>query len=529
MNITGAQLIGNTTQHSSEQTFTAFNPATGDALEQRFYEANTEDVDAAATLAEEAFHTYKNTTRESRAAFLEAIASNIMDLGDELIQLTMQETGLPEARLKGERGRTVNQLKLFAQVVREGSWVGARIDTAIPDRSPLPRADIRMMNVSLGPVAVFGASNFPLAFSVAGGDTASALAAGCTVVVKGHPAHPGTSELVGRAIQKAVQDCEMPEGTFSLVQGQEIEVGSALVQHPNIKAVGFTGSHRGGRALYNLAAARPEPIPVYAEMGSTNPVFILPEALKKKKEELAKGLVQSTTLGVGQFCTNPGLVIGMDNEDWRQFMASTGTLIQEQAAGVMLHKGIQQNYERGLAGLGSIHGVQVVSQGKPIDQQASQGVPTLLSATADTFLSEDQLEEEVFGPSSLLISCNEKSEMIKLAHSLQGHLTATILGTDEELPDYADLLEIITQKVGRVIYNGFPTGVEVCHAMIHGGPYPATTDSQSTSVGTSAIFRFLRPVCYQNIPPSMLPDPLKDQNPWNILRMVNGTYTYDPV
>jgi len=527
MDLTGSQLIGSTTKHSTVGSFTAYNPATGKPLMTSFYEATTEEVEEACILADQAFYTFKNTSRESRAGFLETIADEIMALGDELIQLTMQETGLPEGRLKGERSRTVNQLRLFAGVVRNGSWVGARIDTAMPDREPLPRADIRMMNISLGPVAVFGASNFPLAFSVAGGDTASALAAGCPVVVKGHPAHPGTSELVGHSILKAIEKCGMPEGTFSLVQGQGIAVGQTLVQHPKIKAVGFTGSFRGGRALYDLAASRHEPIPVYAEMGSTNPVFILPGALKARKEAIAQGLVQSTTLGVGQFCTNPGLVFGMQDEEWNAFLDIAGNIVKEQEAGVMLHKGIQENYEKGLHGLGTVNGVSILGQGKPISQEASQGIPTLLTASSTAFLADQRMEEEVFGPSTLLISCDKKDEILKIAHSLQGHLTATIHATEEELPDYADLIDILTLKVGRLIYNGFPTGVEVCHAMVHGGPYPATTDSRSTSVGTSAIFRFLRPVCYQNIPHDLLPEPLKDDNPWNIMRMVNGIYTQD--
>ncbi len=527
MNLTGSQLIGNTTKHSTVGSFTAYDPATGKPLMTSFYEATAEEVEEACILADQAFNTFRHTSRESRARFLDAIADEIIALGDDLIQLTMQETGLPEGRLKGERGRTVNQLRLFAEVVREGSWIGARIDTAIPDREPLPRADIRMMNVSLGPVAVFGASNFPLAFSVAGGDTASALAAGCPVVVKGHPAHPGTSELVGQAILKAVDKCGMPEGTFSLVQGQGIAVGQTLVQHPKIKAVAFTGSFRGGRALYDLAASRPEPITVYAEMGSTNPVFILPGALKARKETIAQGLVQSTTLGVGQFCTNPGLVFGIQDEEWNTFLDIAGSIVKEQEAGVMLHKGIQENYEKGLHGLGTINGVFILGQGKSIFQEASQGIPTLLTASAAAFLADQRMEEEVFGPSTLLISCDEKNEILKIAQSLQGHLTATIHATEEELPDYAELIDILAQKAGRLVYNGFPTGVEVCHAMVHGGPYPATTDSRSTSVGTSAIFRFLRPVCYQNIPHSLIPEPLKDHNPWNIMRMVNGMYTQE--
>ena len=381
-----------------------------------------------------------------------------------------------------------------------------------------------MMLLGLGPVAVFGASNFPLAFSVAGGDTASALAAGCPVIVKGHPAHPGAGEMVGRAIQKAAKRCNMPEGTFSLLQGKGHEVGKRLVLHPGIKAVGFTGSLAGGRALYNLASSRPHPIPVYAEMGSVNPVFILPGALKTHTAGMAQGLIDSTTLGVGQFCTNPGLVIGQEGPEWEQFIGYAADHTAAKQAGTLLTSGIQFGFQRGLQGMQSTPGVEVVQEGHVDEKIACQGVPTLMKTSANTFLTHDNLEEEVFGPSTLMITCSHREELIKIAHKIGGHLTATLHGTSEEIGEYKDLVQILETKVGRILYNGFPTGVEVCHSMVHGGPYPATTDSRSTSVGTSAIKRFLRPVCYQNMPLALLPEPLRDENPWNIMRLVDGKW-----
>jgi len=525
MVLTGEHIIGETTSSKGQPGFQAINPATGSALPTTFFEASEAEVDEATKAAHAAFLLYKQTDRETRAQFLNQIADEIMALDNTLIERAMQETGLPEGRLVGERGRTVNQLRLFASVVREGSWMGARIDTAQPDRQPAPKPDVRCMNVAMGPVAVFGASNFPLAFSVAGGDTASALAAGCPVIVKAHPAHPGTSELVGKAIQQAIQKSNMPRGTFSLLQGKEIAVGQALVKHPLVKAVGFTGSLRGGRALYDLAAARPEPIPVYAEMGSTNPVFILPQALQELRSDIAKGLVQSTTLGVGQFCTNPGLVFGIDNSDWNDFMKMTQDLMAQEKSGTMLHAGIKNNYQQGISTLSGIEEVEILSEGHTQEDAFCQGTPMLLKSSGYKFLADQHLEEEVFGPSTLLITCENRSQLLNTAQKLSGHLTATIHATPEELEDYSDLIEELTQKAGRVIFNGFPTGVEVCHAMVHGGPYPATTDSRTTSVGTMAIFRFLRPVSYQNLPDKMLPDALKNANPLGIWRLTNGSWS----
>jgi alpha-ketoglutaric semialdehyde dehydrogenase len=518
MNLSGTHIIGFEEEKSSD-TFTVANPETGAVLDGEFSNGGGEAVESAAKLAERDFDAFRNMPLNKRADFLETIAEEILALGDALLQRTMAETGLPLARLQGERSRTTDQLKLFAQVVREGSFVDARIDTAILDRQPLPKPDVRQMQIALGPAAVFGASNFPLAFSVAGGDTASALAAGCPVVVKGHPAHPGTSELVGRAIQRAAKKCHMPEGVFSLIQGNSIEVGQALVKHPFIKAVAFTGSFKGGKALFDLAAARVEPIPVYAEMGSTNPVFILPSALEN--ESVASGLVDSLTLGVGQFCTNPGIVFGLQGESFDQFSNVATNFLKQKPVGTMLHAGIKSAYEAGLDALTRVTGVDVIA-GNLKNAGACSGNPVLLKTNARTFLENARLQEEVFGPSSLLIACESKAQILEIASSLTGHLSATIHGTKEELVEYRELITILERKVGRIIFNGFPTGVEVCHSMNHGGPFPATTDSRTTSVGTAAIKRFLRPVCYQNFPQEALPKTLKNENGAKIWRLVDG-------
>jgi NADP-dependent aldehyde dehydrogenase len=522
MELTGKNIIGNQLSGSGK-SFKAENPATGKSLEPSFYEASQKDVHDAVEKANTAFSIYRNKSGKEKAQFLETIADEIVAIGDDLIRRCMEETGLPEARLQGERGRTVNQLKLFAQVLREGSWVNARIDKADPERKPLPKPDVRSVNKPLGAVGIFGASNFPFAFSVAGGDTASALAAGCSVVVKGHPAHPGTSELVGLAIQRAAKKSGMPEGTFSMVQGQSVEVGLAIVRHPLIKAIGFTGSFKGGKALFDEANKRETPIPVYAEMGSTNPVFILPGVLKEKKESIAKDLAASVTQGVGQFCTNPGMVLVQQSEDGKVFKDSLSKSIGESSSGVMLSAGIRSNYQRGLEKLKNTKGVAIASQGKD-EGDGYRGVPSLLETSADSFIKDHSLEEEVFGPSTLLITANSREEIIRSAEKLSGHLTATIHGTEQDLSDYQDLISILEQKVGRLIFNGYPTGVEVCHSMVHGGPYPSTSDSRTTSVGTAAIFRFVRPVCYQNFPGAMLPEELKDNNPLDIWRLVNGAW-----
>ena len=520
MNLTGKNLIGN--KHSAKGiiTFHAKNPATQTVLETAFCEATSQEVDEAVNMAKKAFDEYRSKSNEERAQFLEAIAENIMALGDVLLKRCMEETALPEGRLTGERGRTVNQLKLFASVVREGSWVDARIDTAIPDRLPAPKPDIRQMQIPLGPVGIFGASNFPLAFSVAGGDTVSALAAGCPVIVKAHQLHPGTSEMVGKAILKAAQETNMPEGVFSMVHGISNEVGMALVNHPEIKAIGFTGSFKGGKALFDAANRRPVPIPVFAEMGSTNPVFILPGALKEKNEILAKGLIGSVALGVGQFCTNPGVVVTQKSDESNRFLQNLKTFNAETPAGTMLSEQIKANFSKGVQNLKQTPGVEIISGSD--NETGNLAKTNVFSTDAKTFSENHSLSEEVFGPSTINISTDDKTEMLKIAEELEGHLTATIHGTEQDLLEYDDLVRILEQKVGRLIFNGFPTGVEVCHSMVHGGPYPATTVSQSTSVGTAAIKRFSRPVCYQDFPQQALPNQLKDGNPLKIWRMVNG-------
>ena len=521
MELTGKNIIGNKLSQESSATFYGENPATGKKLEPVFYEASQKEINEAIEKASEAFQQYRNKTGKEKADFLETIADEIIALDTSLITRAMEETGLPEARLTGERGRTVGQLKLFAQLLREGSWVNARIDIADAERKPLPKPDVRSMEKAIGPVGVFGASNFPLAFSVAGGDTVSALAAGCPVVFKAHPAHPGTCELVGIAIQKAIKKTGMPEGTFSMVHGRSTEVGMALVRHPSIKAIGFTGSFFGGKALFDEANRRPEPIPVYAEMGSVNPIFILPRILKEKGEKIAQDLAGSVTLGVGQFCTNPGLVFIQQSDEENKFRINLSKQVNEIAAGVMLTSGIQNNYKKGIEKLSGVEGVAVLAKGKT-EGEGSRGTPHVLHATAALFLQKHELEEEVFGPSTLAITANSKEELFQAAKKLGGHITATIHGTEEDLTEYAELINILEQKVGRVLINGYPTGVEVCHAMVHGGPYPATTDSRTTSVGTLAIHRFTRPVCYQNFPQSLLPAELKDDNPLGISRLVNG-------
>ncbi len=521
--IKGTHLIGNSERRSDAEAFRAVNPANGKSLEPAFSAAGRSEIETAAVLAEQAFRQYRQTTPTERATFLETIAEEILALDSQLIERCMEETALPEARLTGERMRTVNQLRMFAELVKEGSWVNARIDSAQPDRTPLPKPDIRQMQIALGPVAVFGASNFPLAFSVAGGDTASALAAGCTVVVKAHPLHPGTSELVGRAILKAAVRCKMPEGVFSLVHGAVPETGMELVQHPLIKAVGFTGSFRGGKALFDAAASRPEPIPVYAEMGSVNPVFILPGAMKIRGEKIAAGLAGSFTLGTGQFCTNPGVVFSVGSEVQKVFPEALVQETKKIAAASMLSKTIRENFERGTSHLANSPGVETLLA--PTEENSYSAGARIYQTDTEHFNRDESLAEEVFGPSTLLVSAPSKEELIRAAENMEGNLTATLHGTEEDLAEYAELVAILERKVGRLIFNGFPTGVEVCHAMVHGGPFPATTASATTSVWTLAVYRFTRPVCYQDFPQATLPDALKDGNPLGILRLVDGDFT----
>src|SRR3954468_11874346 len=520
MEITGDILIGAQRVPGRERSFRAVNPATGETLEPAFAFAGPTEVERACNLAWDAFQSYRATGLEERARFLESIAANIMDLGDALVERACTETGLPRARIEGERARTVGQLKLFAEVVRGGEWLDLRIDPALPERKPLPRPDLRLRNIPLGPVAVFGASNFPLAFSVAGGDTASALAAGCPVVVKGHPAHPGTGELVGQAIQAAVASSGLPEGVFSLLLG-EIETGSALVADPRIKAVGFTGSRGGGMALVGIAASRPEPIPVYAEMSSSNPVYLLPAALSARADAIGREFIASLTMGAGQFCTSPGLVFGLEGADLDRFLDSAATALKAHEPAPMLTPGIHKAYERGVQTLSEHNQVETVARGR-VGQGVNQGQGALFATDAKSFMADERLGHEVFGSSSLVVRCPDVDTLVSLSEKLEGQLTATLQMEPDDVGIVRRLIPILERKCGRILANGWPTGVEVGHAMVHGGPFPATSDSRTTSVGTLAIRRFLRPVCYQDLGPDLLPEELRDNAPLKLARLLDG-------
>lgn len=502
----------------------AFDPNAGTELEPAYRYGDDSHVEQACAAAAAAFGEYRATTSERRAAFLERIAENIEALRDALVARASAETGLPTARLTGEVGRTTGQLRLFAEVLREGSWNGARIDPALPDRAPLPRPDIRQRAVPLGPVAVFGASNFPLAFSVAGGDTASALAAGCPVVVKAHDAHPGTSELVGRAVSDAVADCGLPAGTFSMLFGSGPGLGTALVTDPRIKAVGFTGSRFAGMALVAAAAGRQEPIPVYAEMSSINPVFLLDGALATRAAELGAAFVGSLTMGSGQFCTNPGLVIAVDGPDLDTFVAAAKDAVGQAQATPMLTPNIAANYAKGVVALDA--DADLVVRGAPGDERTTCRA-ALFSTDATTFRGSEALQAEVFGASSVVVRCADTAEMASVISGLEGQLTATLHVDDSDHDQAAELMPLLELKVGRILFNGWPTGVEVCHAMVHGGPSPATSDSRTTSVGGRAIERFLRPVCYQNVPKALLPSAIADGNPDGLWRRIDGQLTQD--
>ena len=519
--ITGDMLIGAARVRGTAGTLRAVDPARGDALEPEFGAGDARDVDRACRLAQAAFDPYRAAPLDARARFLETIADNLIALGDALITRAHRESALPLARLEGERARTVGQLRLFAALVRDGRWLDATLDAAQPERKPLPRADLRLQKIPIGPVAVFGASNFPLAFSVAGGDTASAFAAGCPVVVKAHLAHLGTSELVGRAIQAAVAACGLPEGTFSLVLGAGNAIGEALVAHPAIKAVGFTGSRGGGLALLAIAARRREPIPVYAEMSSINPFFVLPGALANRGDAIARGFVDSLTLGVGQFCTNPGLVVVLEGPHTRAFVDAAARALGGKGAQTMLTAGIASAYQSGVARRAATAGVSVLAHGAASDAP-SAALPALFETTQRAFVATPALEEEIFGPTSLIVTCRDIDEMIELAEHVEGQLSATLHIEDEDVELARRLLPTLERKAGRILANGYPTGVEVSHAMVHGGPYPATSDSRTTSVGALAIERFLRPVCYQDLPSALLPAALQDGNPLQLWRLRDG-------
>ncbi|MCZ2721986.1 aldehyde dehydrogenase (NADP(+)) [Marinomonas sp. 15G1-11] len=521
MQILGHMLIGQQSIQGHKKAIHALNPVTNECLDPAFLGGDQQHVDQAAALAWQAFDAYRAVSVEQRAAFLECIADEILALGDALVERAMAESGLPKARIEGERGRTMGQLRMFASVVRMGKFVDARIDPAIPDRAPLPRSDLRFQKIPLGPVAVFGASNFPLAFSVAGGDTASALAAGCPVIVKAHSAHPGTSELVGRAIQTAIKKCALPEGVFSLLFGAGADVGGALVAHPCIKAVGFTGSRSGGMALMNIAANRPEPIPVYAEMSSINPVFVMPSKLAQQAESIASGFVASLAMGAGQFCTNPGLVVLLDGEGTDDFLAQVAKDTEALSTQTMLTPGIYQAYCDGVNALAMNDKVTLLAKAKT-SSAPNQCQTHVFVTDAPAFLNDKSLENEVFGSNSLIIKCQTIEEYRAVAEHLEGQLTATIQMSEEDVDAVAILLPILERKAGRLLCNGYPTGVEVCHSMVHGGPFPATSDSRSTSVGSAAIDRFVRPVCYQDFPAALLPVSVQDNNPLTIPQLVDG-------
>lgn len=526
MSITGKQLINGKWVEGQAGSYQAIDPATGAKLAPLLSKASIDQVKDAAAAAAASASAFRLSSLGQRAAFLRACSAEIMALGDSLVQRAMIETGLPQARIEGERGRTCGQLNLFAETVLAGNFLDARIDPAMPDRPVSPRPDLRSMNQAIGPVVVFGASNFPLAFSVAGGDTASAFAAGCPVLVKGHSSHPGTCELVAQAIDRAVKSTGMPSGVFSLLMGSGREVGTALVSAPEVKAVGFTGSFSGGMALVKLAAERPEPIPVFTEMGSLNPVVLLPKALQIGAEQIAEAFVGSLNLGVGQFCTNPGLVLALEGPDLERFLAKTVACMAKQPAGVMLNEGIQKAYTDGVAHIARQAGVERKVVGESWEgKRGFCGQPALLTVNAADFISNSALNEEMFGPASLLVKCQNIGELQAAVTSLKGQLTGTIHSAPGEMVDYAELADLLLQRVGRLLVNGFPTGVEVCHAMVHGGPFPAASDVRFTSVGTAAINRFLRPICLQNYPAELLPEALQDNNPLQIWRLVDGVRT----
>ncbi len=498
---------------------------TGEPLPYAFHQATGDEVEAAVQAAEAAYPAYRSTGPAQRAAFLDAIASELDALGDDFVQHVVHETALPEARIRGERARTSNQLRLFAEVVRRGDFYAARIDRALPQRTPLPRPDLRQYRIGVGPVAVFGASNFPLAFSTAGGDTASALAAGCPVVFKAHSGHMLTAAHVAATIDRAVASSGMPAGVFNLIYGAG--VGEALVKHPAIQAVGFTGSLRGGRALCDMAAARPQPIPVFAEMSSINPVIVLPQALQARGEQVASELAASVVLGCGQFCTNPGLVLGISSPQFEHFVQTLVARMADQGPQTMLNAGTLRSYQHGVQHLLAHPGIQHLA-GQP--QTGNQAQPQLFKADVSLLLNGDPLlQEEVFGPTTVVVEVADARQLAEALRHLQGQLTATLIAEPDDLHVFASLVPLLERKAGRLLLNGYPTGVEVSDAMVHGGPYPATSDARGTSVGTLAIDRFLRPVCFQNYPDALLPEALKNSNPLGIARLLDGASSRDAV
>jgi alpha-ketoglutaric semialdehyde dehydrogenase len=521
MDLTGVSFLGNKRGSRGSSTFHAFNPQSGGTLPPAYHSATPQEVEAAATLAHEAFASYSQASGKTKAAFLRRAADGFDHHKQEVAERAHLETALPIPRLLGEVGRTANQLRLFAGVVEDGSWVQARIDPPLPDRQPLPRPDLRAMLRPLGPVVVFGASNFPLAFSVAGGDTASALAAGCPVIVKAHSAHPGTSEIAAQIVTSAVAAEGLHPGVFSVLFGSGGEVGSALVKHPLVRAMAFTGSLNVGRTLMDLCAARPVPIPCFTEMSSGNPVFVLPGALRKDAFALAKSLFGSFTLGAGQFCTKPGIVFLPECEEAADFELELTGQVDLSEASMLLTAGIAREYSRATQARESE--VFLAANGRePQSPSKFAARAKVFKTTVDKLISNPALAEEIFGPDTLIVQCKKPQDYLHAARSLDGHLTATVLGDEEDLSANRELIQILEQKAGRLIFNGFPTGVEVTHAMVHGGPYPSTSDPRFTSVGTLAIYRFARPVCFQGFPQAALPSELQDDNPLGIRRLRDG-------
>ncbi len=525
MTLHGSNFIAGKLSATSTETRQLRSPIDNGVLPGAFHIASVEDCDTALRAADEAFAVFRDSTGELRARLLETIASEINALGDALLERAHRETGLPLARLTGERARTMNQLKLFAQVAREESWVDARIDPALPTRQPLPRPDLRRMLRPIGPVIVFGASNFPLAFSVAGGDTASALATGNPVIVKAHDRHPGTAELVASAVQRAVATCGLPGGVFSMLHGPGTVIGKALVVHPLARAVGFTGSRHAGRALFDAAAARPEPIPVFAEMSSLNPVFVLPGAARERAAQIATGLTQSVTLGVGQFCTKPGLVFGVRSPEFAQFVDGFATQLKAVTPATMLHDGISAAYRKGVERASAIPAAKPLARVEVASDGKNLGGAVALQTDVAGFLAHPEASEEVFGPFTLIVAGQSFEELEQAAEKLEGQLTVTLHATADDLRHAERLVRLLERKAGRLVVNGFPTGVEVSPAMNHGGPYPATTDVRFTSVGTAALFRFVRPVCYQDVPEALLPEPIRNANPRGLWRLVDNKLT----
>ena len=526
----GKNLIGDRRSAIGSKRFNAYNPDTAAVMPPQFTEATEAECNLAMELAAGAFITFRNAGREKRARLLEALIVEINQLGESLIERANQETGLGKNRLRSERTRTLGQIQLFADEIRDGRWLDIRIDPPIPERKPLPRPDLRQYRLPVGPVVVFGASNFPLAFSVAGGDTVAALAAGCPVVFKAHPAHPGTSEMVAGAIGKTLKQEAFPEGAFSMLHAEGHRVGQWLVQDFRTRAVAFTGSLSGGRQLFDLACRRPEPIPVFAEMGSINPIFVLAEIMAKKGEEIAARIAESVTLGTGQFCTNPGLIVAEQNPALERFTTKLAAKLSSVKPGPMVNPSLLEHYNRTVQTFLNIPGVRLLDRSQPVPEAKSERPSAfLLTASAETFMEQVNLSQECFGPATLIITCSNRDELLQVARKLPGQLTVTLQATEQELLQGGELLSILQDKAGRLLFGGVPTGVEVSPAMFHGGPYPATSNSRYTSVGTQSIHRFTRPVCFQNFPQELLPAELRDENRSGIWRLINNTLSKESI